>query len=334
MYFKNPEVELPMLEGVFGIHKSTKTNFVSHINGQKTFYKKKKFASLDTVITNLKLKPLENWYWLTDHYDDITFLGSGTYASVKHARDKITKREVAIKISRKQNSREKLQNEFVVLQTLEHENIIKWIDLIQNDARDESYLFLEYFEGKDLSKFMEDNSEVSFEDSIIIVNQIVSAIHYLHSNRISHRDLKPENILINDDLKVKLIDFNISKKNKDNRINTETNEKFSSVTFLTQISSPLYAAPELKKGRAYTESIDIWGIGIIMFTLLYGNIQQYKASFSGDNIENHELFTEVIDYNDVFSGDIKNLLKSLLAEEPHLRPSADELLANKILISN
>jgi serine/threonine protein kinase len=334
MYFKLPEVEIPMLEGVFGIQKSTKTNFMSHIKVQKTLYKKKKFASLDLVIAKLKLHPLENCYWLADHYDDITFLGSGTYASVKYAKDKTTKREVAIKISRKQNSREKLQNEYVVLQTLEHENIIKWIDLIQNDARDESYLFLEYFKGKDLSKFMEDNKEVSFEDSIFIVNQIVSAIHYLHSNRTSHRDLKPENILINDDLKVKLIDFNISKKEKTNRGNTDTNEKFSSVTFLTQISSPLYAAPELKKGRTYTESIDIWGIGIIMFTLLYGNIQQHKTSFTGDNIENHELFVEVIDCSDLFSGDITKLLKSLLAEEPNLRPSADELLDNKVLLSN
>jgi serine/threonine protein kinase len=334
MYFKLPELELPMLEGVFGIHKSTKTHFVSDINGQKTFYKKKKFASLDVVIANLKLQPLENCYWLIDHFENISFLGSGTYASVKYAMDKTTKREIAIKISRKQNSREKLQNEYVVLQTLEHENIIKWIDLIHNDVKDESYLFLEYFEGKDLSKFMEDNNEVTFEDSIFIVNQIVLAIHYLHSNRISHRDLKPENVLINDDLKVKLIDFNISKKDKNTNINNKTNEKFSSVTFLTQISSPLYAAPELKKGRTYTESIDIWGIGIIMFTLLYGNIQQHKTSFPGDDIENHELFVEVIDCSDLFSEDIKNLLKSLLAEEPHLRPSADDLIANNVLLSN
>lgn len=325
-----PEVDSPMLEDTMGKQESAKSECFSRVKNLKSHYRKKKIASLDLKLSNLKVKSLENAYKLTDHYDMISVLGFGTYASVKLARDKVTNREVAIKISRKQNSREMLLTEYEVLKNLEHNNIIKTHDLIQNNSRDESYLLLEYFEGKDLNKFIEDKKEVGLEESITIINQIVSAIHYLHSNGIAHRDLKPENILINEDLKVKLIDFNISKQKKVSRSETDLTKKFSRV-FFTQICSPLYAAPELKKSCLYTESIDIWGIGIIMFTLLYGNIQQYKTSVSDESIESHELLNEVIDSNCIFTSEVKDLLKSLLAEEPHLRPSSDELLANDVL---
>lgn len=325
-----PEVDSPVPECIFGKQESPKSECFSKVKSLKSLYKKKKIASLELKLTNLKIKPIENAYKLTDHYDIISVLGFGTYASVKLARHKTTKREVAIKISRKQNSRQMLQNEYNVLRILEHDNIIKTHDLIQNNSRDESYLLLEYFEGKDLNQFIEDKKEVSLEESITIINQIVSAIHYLHSNGIAHRDLKPENILINEDLKVKLIDFNISKQKKVSRSETDLNKKFSRI-FFTQICSPLYAAPELKKSCLYTESIDIWGIGIIMFTLLYGNIQQYKTIVTDENIGSHELLTEVIESNCIFTSEVKDFLKSLLAEEPHLRPSSDELLASDVL---
>lgn len=325
-----PEVDSPVPECIFRKQESPKSECFSKVKSLKSLYKKKKIASLELKLTNLKIKPIENAYKLTDHYDIISVLGFGTYASVKLARHKTTKREVAIKISRKQNSRQMLQNEYNVLRILEHDNIIKTHDLIQNNSRDESYLLLEYFEGKDLNQFIEDKKEVSLEESITIINQIVSAIHYLHSNGIAHRDLKPENILINEDLKVKLIDFNISKQKKVSRSETDLNKKFSRI-FFTQICSPLYAAPELKKSCLYTESIDIWGIGIIMFTLLYGNIQQYKTIVTDENIGSHELLTEVIESNCIFTSEVKDFLKSLLAEEPHLRPSSDELLASDVL---
>lgn len=81
-----------------------------------------------------------------------------------------------------------------------------------------------------------------------------------------------------DHVQSKLIDFNISKKSQKKKEQSERKEalrrkgrSFSmdianeelSFKFLTHIGSPMYSAPEINKLGFYTESIDIWGIGLI-----------------------------------------------------------------------
>lgn len=46
------------------------------------------------------------------------------------------------------------------------------------------------------------------------MNQLFSALNYLHSKKISHRDIKPENFMLfkkNDLMCIKMIDFGLSK---------------------------------------------------------------------------------------------------------------------------
>ena len=98
-------------------------------------------------------------------------------------------------------------------------------------------------------------------------------IKYLHDRKICHRDVKPQNIIVTPENKLKLIDFNISKVWEER----EGADEFRS-RFITQVSTPLYAAPEIYSKKGYGEAIDIWGIGIISYLLLGGeadiNIKQ------------------------------------------------------------
>jgi len=68
-----------------------------------------------------------------------------------------------------------------------------------------------------------------------------------------------------------LVDFNIAKKSK--RSSTEFEEskssKFTSL-YLSHIATPNSQAPELLKEGYYTESIDLWGVGLVLYTLLTG----------------------------------------------------------------
>lgn len=104
----------------------------------------------------------------------------------------------------------------------------------------------------------------------------MSAISLIHSKKIAHRDIKPQNILINDKLEIMLIDFNISKKGKDihyDQVNDDVKHKHKfKYRFLTQVSTPLYAAPEIVNRSLYTESVDIWGAGVILYLVLFGKI--------------------------------------------------------------
>ena len=89
--------------------------------------------------------------------------------------------------------------------------------------------------------------------------QILSAMLYLHENRILHRDLKPQNILLYKD-QVKICDFGFAKKMS------------ASTNFLQSLKgTPLYIAPEIIREKPYTHKVDVWSFGIILFELFTGN---------------------------------------------------------------
>lgn len=161
----------------------------------------------------------------------------GTYAYVRKAVCKKTGKTVAIKTSRGSTSISMLKNEFNLLKRLSDDNIIKVYDFLDNNSKSEAYLVMEYFEGVTLGEYVDDNGPLSQEDSKTIITQILSSIQYIHDLGIAHRDIKPENILINDDMTIKVIDFNISKSFLSDSFDSDN--RFRSVLY-TQISSPLY----------------------------------------------------------------------------------------------
>ena len=94
-----------------------------------------------------------------------------------------------------------------------------------------------------------------------LFQQIIFGLEYLHINGVSHRDLKPENILLDQDGNVKICDFGLSNKMKDGNF------------LYSSCGSPNYAAPELINGKSYNGAlIDIWSSGVILFTILTGQL--------------------------------------------------------------
>lgn len=178
---------------------------------------------------------------------------------------------------------------------------------------------MEYFQGESVDEHV--NSSGNFNESQvkIILRQLCSAILTLHDLNICHRDVKPENILVNSELEIKLIDFNISKVYNHNSELKVASEKFKSV-YYTQINSPLYSAPELHSGAGYTESIDIWGIGIVMFTCLFGSMASFSLNRYAQISERQQEMLNILDKDDLLSNNCKDLLKSLLSLEPDQRP--------------
>lgn len=70
--------------------------------------------------------------------------------------------------------------------------------------------------GIDLHRFMAYN-QLSEKQAQKLTWNLLSALYYLHSNRVLHRDLKPQNILLNnyqnvDEIEAKLCDFGLARK--------------------------------------------------------------------------------------------------------------------------
>jgi len=124
----------------------------------------------------------------------------------------------------------------------------------------------------------------------MIIEQLIRALQCLHKEGIIHRDLKPSNIGIDDDGRVRLLDFGLcainNKKDKsnvgqDSLRNGDIEEKehtyplsllasSSSTIHSSPVGSLPYVSPELLIGGGYDHRIDLWSLGVIMFELLTG----------------------------------------------------------------
>lgn len=260
-------------------------------------------------------------YNISEEYLLTEKLGFGTYSEVRKAFNKKTNQEVAIKISRGSTACRYLRDEAEILKVVDSDYIPKFYDFKQDARSNRSYLIMEYVKGCSLDMFIQQNGTLAEEDADKLLAQLIKAVEALHSKGIAHRDIKPQNILITEEKELKLIDFNISKMTKERSMNSESRNKFNCV-FFTQISSPLYAAPEISSLSAYSESVDIWGIGMAYAEMLFNVSSLAKEEQPVSKV------IEDLDSEIQISDSRKLILREMLEKDPSKRPSSYELAAH------
>lgn len=98
----------------------------------------------------------------------------------------------------------------------------------------------------------------------------------MHDNKITHRDLKPENILLTDQSPsaiLKVVDFGLSKF-----VNSPQG------MMSTVIGTWAYCAPEVFSRRPYTDAVDNWALGVLMFIMLSGEYSLLTFDRSTDGV--------------------------------------------------
>lgn len=255
-------------------------------------------------------------------YRFIKLLGEGSYGTVwkvKHNQLKITRALKKIKKPLKMNERveKEILSEIQILKTLDHPNIVKLYEFFNKP--DAFYLVTEFCKEGELFQQIIDKAPFDEYFTAYIMYQLISAIHYCHSNNVMHRDLKPENILIeskeNDGLfRIKVIDFGTAKILEKNEVERKL------------IGSAYYIAPEVLK-RSYNQACDLWSCGVIMYILLSGH-----APFSGQT-DNEILQKISIGIYDLkakpwphISKEAKDLISKLLERDYEKRITAKEAL--------
>jgi NIMA (never in mitosis gene a)-related kinase len=153
-----------------------------------------------------------------------------------------------------------IQNEVDILSNINSEYIVKYYNSFIKDGN--LSIIMEYCDNSDLRKIINEhksNNNQLIDQAVIIsiIFQICLGLKVIHDNRIIHRDLKPENIFINEDYKIKIGDFGISKKLKASSEYAYTSDKG---TFN-------YMAPEMLINSKYTNKVDIWALGCILYEL-------------------------------------------------------------------
>jgi calcium-dependent protein kinase len=148
---------------------------------------------------------------LKDRYIITGKLGSGSYGNVYKAIQKSTKTLRAIKSLSKRDIKtdiSKLIQEVEMLKKLDHPNIIKVIEVIEEN--DYMHIVTELCSGGELFDRIVSMRHFTENKAAHYMLNIMSAVAYCHQAGIVHRDLKPENLLLEnekDDAPLKVIDF-------------------------------------------------------------------------------------------------------------------------------
>ncbi len=104
-----------------------------------------------------------------------------------------------------------LQTEIQIHRQLNHPNIIKFHDYIQEGLN--VYLVLDYAQNGTLYTHLHKQKVLTPNEVFHFFHQTCLAIQYLHQHDILHRDLKPENLLLDKDHNIKLCDFGWAARN-------------------------------------------------------------------------------------------------------------------------
>ena len=210
---------------------------------------------------------------ITQYYEIIKKIGEGGYGKIYKVKNKESRDIRAMKqiLKSKIPDIEKFQNEIKILSMVDHPNIVRLFEVIEDDKY--FNLFQELCTGGELlSKVQKPLKE---KEIAKIFKQIMSAIAYCHEKGIVHRDMKLENILFStesEDSPIKIIDFGLSvllgkKDVKENEVTDLKKYGFKRMT--TKVGTIYYMSPEVIKGN-YDEKCDIWACGVILYTLLAG----------------------------------------------------------------
>ena len=186
------------------------------------------------------------------------------------------------------------------------------------------YMVMEFVNGGELFYHLHSSAKPGFsqERAKFYAAQIVLALEHMHSEGVVYRDLKPENILIDSQGYLRITDFGLSKVNKQ----VAGEDSFDRTT--TFVGTLEYMAPEMMACKNYSNSVDWFSFGILLFEMLSGkNPFKNEAQEAIDHSEVPRKIGEILGSENKllageensFSPEAYDLLEKLLRYDPELR---------------
>jgi len=264
------------------------------------------------------------------------YLTSKKGDSKKYATKKMDREEIE-----QGESMKYLRNEIVILQHLNHPNIVKFKEV--KKTKKHFYIIMEYCNGGELSKALEKYQNKfgkPFPENIVqhLMRQIISAFRYIHEKHIIHRDVKLENILLNyeneEDMKnlnlmkaqVKIIDFGFACKVSPQGL--QYSVLGSPINMDPLILKKLNSSTKKTRQLGYNEQADIWSIGTICYEMLIG-----KPAFDAEDMDDLVSKVEEGNYSipTSMSREVVSFLNGMLQYDGKRRLTAAQLSRHDFL---
>ena len=190
------------------------------------------------------------------------FLGEGAFAKCYELTCLTNNKIFAGKIIRKSHlkkskQKSKLIKEIKIHRSLKHPNIVNFERYFEDEKN--VYILLELCKNKTLRELLKKRVKLTELEVQYYLVQLIKALRYLQSKRIIHRDLKLSNIFLTEKMELKLGDFGLAAE-------LDSNKKKKK----TVCGTPNYIAPEILNEKFYQYEVDIWSLGVIIYTLLIG----------------------------------------------------------------
>jgi serine/threonine protein kinase len=257
-----------------------------------------------------------------DHYRlDATVARSGM-ATLFKATDLRDGRQVAIKVPHAEMEAdpvlvERFQREQEIGQELDHPGVVKTFD---GEQRSRLYMVIEWVDGRLLRSILNEDRKLPIERATNFALQICDALDAMHKHGVVHRDLKPENIMVDDQDRIKLIDFGIAMKEDARRI--------TFVEMSPSLGTPDYISPEQVKGQRGDQRSDIYALGVMFYEMLTG-----EPPYNGPNplaVMNERLLHDpepVRVLRPEVSAELQEILNRALVRDPRFRYSTASEMA-------
>ena len=219
---------------------------------------------------------------LCDRYIVLDVLGRGASGTVYRAKDTQLDEFIALKVLPPElitdnTAVERMREEVRIAKKLRHDNIAAVYDLQIDKAKNRCFITMELVDGKDLITLLREKGKLGLEEVLGIVEQVASALDYAHKKSVIHRDIKPHNIMLAKDGTVKVTDFGIAKRLRD---------EMSRISQTRVEGTPAYMAPEHLLGEKIGREADIYSLAATVYELLSGH-----PPYSGDY---HQIIAQVV----------------------------------------
>ncbi|KAF7694087.1 protein kinase C theta type [Silurus meridionalis] len=172
-------------------------------------------------------------------------------------------------------------------------------------TKENLFFVMEYLNGGDLMFHIQACHRFDLPRSTFYAAEIICGLQFLHLKGIVYRDLKLDNILLDIDGHIKIADFGMCKENMLGEARTAT-----------FCGTPDYIAPEILLGQKYSNSVDWWSFGVLLYEMLIG-----QSPFHGHDEE--ELFQSIRTddpcYPRWLTRDARDILIKLFVREPERR---------------
>jgi tRNA A-37 threonylcarbamoyl transferase component Bud32 len=221
-------------------------------------------------------------------------IGRGGMGRVYEGQETNGTKRVALKVLREDLAQDpafarRFRREARLLGSLSHPHVVEVLE--QGETHGRLWFAMPYVRGENLRRRME-RGRVLPAEAARIAAQVASALSYAHERGVIHRDLKPENVLLDEEGRVHLVDFGLSRLVSEHAPEASTRLTRTDVVLGTYE----YMSPEQRRGsREVDGRADVYALGVLFYEMLTGSLPLGRFQLPSELVPDApEAFDEVV----------------------------------------